>query len=183
MLQSPRPAVNITLGFSSPQGREGLREFWLTGPGGAAEFLIHMTPSLAFGAGIDLCVLYFDVGAFAPRWPGVPLPEKRNLFLGNVYIDATYAFLPSNQTRPFLSAQLGAEFITAALYRQFIGGVRYTYYDVGGTTRLALGIATGANIALDYHLGLLVELKGTFILSDPNMSFLAHGRAGVQYTF
>ena len=179
--QSLRPMFNVTLGLTSPQGHEGLREFWLNGPGGSAEFLIQLNPLFALGVGADMSLLFFDERAFAERWPGIPLSGKQNLFVGNVYVGATYSFLPGRQTRPFVSAQVGAEFITEALYRQVIGGVRYTYYDVGGKTRLALGVAAGASISLDYDLALLVELKGTFINNDPNVGFLAHGRVGLQF--
>jgi hypothetical protein len=180
--QTSRPIFKVALGLTSPQGREGLREFWLNGVGGSAEFLIQRNPQLALGVGADLSLLYFDVGAFAQRWPGVPL-EKQNLFLGNVYMSAVYSFIPGRQTRPFLSAQLGAEFISEALYRKIIGGVRTTYYNVGGKTRLAVGVTAGATVELNRHLGIVVELKGTVVHNDPNVSLLALARTGVQYKF
>ena len=110
--QSSRPMFTISLGVTTPQGRDGLREFWLSGFGGSAEFLLQRNSMVALGIGADLSWLYFDVAAFAQRWPGVPLDNKQNLFVGNVYLDATYSFLPGRQTRPFLSTQLGAEFIS-----------------------------------------------------------------------
>lgn len=179
--QSPRTTFNITLGLTSPQGRDGLREFWLNGPGGSGEFLIHLNPLLAVGIGADMSLLYFDERAFFERWPRVPLVEKKNLFVGNVYLAVTSSFFPGRPIHPFLSVQGGAEFISEALYREVIGGVRHTYYDVGGTARLALGLATGASFSLNYNLSILVELKGTFINNDPDVSMLAHGRVGIQF--
>lgn len=181
MPRESRASFNLALGVTNPQGRRGLREFWLNGPGGGAEFVVHLNSSFALGIGAEMALLYFDEAAFGARWPGVALREKENLFLGNVYIDATYTFLPGWQTRPYLRAQVGGEFIGEASYREVIGGKRYTYYHIGGTPRLSFGLAAGGVVSLTYALGILLELKGTFVHNDPGVSTLMHARAGVQF--
>lgn len=179
--QPTRPMFNVAFGVTSPLGRSGLREFWLGGPNATAKFHVQINPFVFLGVGADLSLQYFDLAAFQRRWPGVNLAEKQNLFLGNVFVDATYAFLPHRQTRPFFSLQLGAEFISEALYREIKSGVRYTYFNVGGKPRLTVAAATGATIYLSYNFGIVAELKGTLVHNDPNVSLLAHLRAGIQY--
>lgn len=181
--QVQRTSVVLMFGITNPQGHDRLREFWLNGPGGSAEFRVHLSPVFSLGAGGDMSLLYFDEAAFNRRWPGVPLQTKQNLFLGNIYLDGAYALLPASRLRPYVKGQLGAEFITEAVYRQVIAGVRYTYYNVGGRTRLTLGMAAGASYALDYYFSLLVEVKATYVHNDPAVGLLLHGRAGIQYKF
>ncbi len=181
--QVQRTSVVLMFGMTNPQGHDRLREFWLTGPGGAAEFRVHLSPVFSLGAGGEMSLLYFDEAAFNRRWPGVPLQTKQNLFLGNLFLDGAYAPLPASRLRPYFKGQLGAEFISEALYRQVIAGVRYTYYKVGGRTRLSLGMAAGASYALDYHFNLLMEVRATYVHNDPAVGLLLHGRGGIQYKF
>lgn len=181
--QVQRTSVAVMFGITNPQGHDRLREFWLNGPGGAAEFRVHLSPLFSLGAGGDLSVLYFDEAAFNQRWPGVPLQTKVNLFLGNVFLDGAYSPMPASRLRPYIKGQIGAEFITQAIYREVIAGVRYTYYNVGGRTRLTLGVAAGGSYALDYYFSLLLEVKATYVHHDPAVGLLLHGRAGVQYKF
>ncbi len=179
----PRQAIVVSTGVTFPVGREVLREFWLRGLGASVTYLIYPSSTLALGVGIDISWLYFDLEGFTRRWAGVSLAEKQNLTLGHVHFDAAYYFLKGNQTRPFVSVQLGAETISQATLRRVINGVSQTYYDVGGKGRLAFGIAGGADIQIEPFLAIHTELKGTIILNDPNVSFLLHLRAGVQYKF
>ncbi|MBI5474007.1 MAG: hypothetical protein HY961_16845 [Ignavibacteriae bacterium] len=181
--QSQRVVIAASVGMAIPVGRTGLVDYWLNGVSGKASFQIFADSYLAFGLSTDIALLYFDEMAFAQRWPGVPLKAKDNLILGNVSFDATYSFFPGYTTRPFVSVQIGAEFISEASYKQMINGVRYVYYDVGGHTRLALGLVTGADIQLAYWLNLHTELKGTFIHNDPDVSMITQARVGVQYKF
>lgn len=183
MRQVQRTSIVVTLGVANPQSHGRLREFWLNGPSGSAEFRVHLNPSLSLGGGGDMSLLYFNEAAFATRWPNVPIKTKENLFVGNVYIDAAYAPLPASIIRPFFKGQVGALFVTEAIYRQVIGNVRYTYYNVGGRTRLTLGVATGVTWAFDYNFGLIAEIKATYVHNDPAIGLLLFGRAGIQYKF
>lgn len=177
-----KSSLVLTLGLTTPRGREGLREFWLSGPSASLEFLIHTNRQFALGVGVDYSILFFNQSAFALRWPGVPLKGKDNITVINIFFDAMYSFLPDADIRPFIAAQVGAVFIGEALYREVVGGVRRTYYNVGGDTKLAVNVATGASLQLDSRIALLVQIKGTFVHNDPAVSVLAHIRAGVQYT-
>ncbi len=172
----------LALGLTTPGGREGLREFWLGGPSASLEFLIHTNRQFALGAGVDYSILYFNQNAFAMHWQGVPLKGKDNLTIFNLYLDAIYSLNPNGSIRPFIAAQVGAVFIKEALYREIVGGVRRTYYNVGGNTKLALNIAPGVTFQLDEDIALLAQIKWTFVRNDPAVSALTHFRAGVQYT-
>jgi hypothetical protein len=180
--QYERQSAYFSVGYTNPLGRSGLREFWLSGPSATIGVLIHTDENIALGVGSDFSILFFDEAAFGQRWPGVAI-EKRNLVVTNLFLNSVYIFLPGSQTRPYASVQLGAEFIPEALYQKIIDGVRNTYYKVGGTARLALGVAAGVNIQIESQWGLTAELKTTMIHNDPNASFFAHLRAGVQYKF
>lgn len=179
--ESAPTSFTLAFGYATLQGHDGLRELWSGGLGGSAAFQVHLSRVFSVGMGTDLSLLYFDEYTFARRWPGVTLKKKQNLFMANVHLDGTYEFLPSRQTRPYLSAQVGGQVISKALFREVINGVRHTYYEVGGKPRLTFGLAAGANISLNYALGLVVELKGMFIHNDPAVNILALGRAGLQF--
>ncbi len=180
-IMKPPTIVGTTFGLTSPQGRIGLREFWLSGPGGSVYFQAFTDQYFAIGAGADFSLLYFDERGFSARYPGVTINEKQNLILGNIYIDGTVMFLPTFQTRPFISLQVGAELISQAVFREVIGGFRKTYYDVGGKTRLAVGTSTGVVISLSRTVGVRGEIKGVFVHNDRNVSALVHARVGLQF--
>jgi hypothetical protein len=176
-------SAELSFGFASPQGRSGLREFWLAGPSAAITGLLHIDREFAIGLGADFSIHYFDANGLAVRWPAVVLVEKPNLLMSNVSLHGVYTFLPDAEVRPFVSVELGVQFIPRARYQRIIDGVRYTYYNVGGTNRLALGIAVGANYEVDDDFGIHAELKNTLVHNDPNVSHLLHLRAGIQYKF
>ncbi len=180
--QPKKSSFVLALGLTTPGGREGLREFWLSGPSASLEFLIHASKQFALGAGVDYSILYFNQNAFAMHWQGVPLKGKDNLTIFNLYLDAICSLNPNGSIRPFIAAQVGAVFIKEALYREIVGGVRRTYYNVGGNTKLALNIAPGVTFQLDEDIALLAQIKWTFVRNDPAVSALTHFRAGVQYT-
>jgi hypothetical protein len=181
--QQPTASAELSVGYTTPQGRSGLREFWLAGPNVALTGLIHLTKVFSLGLGADFSILYFDAGAFVERWPGVALQERPNLFMSNISLHGVYSLFPEGETRPFMGIGLGFELIPRAVDQRIINGVRYTYYNVGGTNRLALGVAAGVNHELDDDFGAHVELKSIFIHNDPNVSFLLNVRAGLQYKF
>ncbi len=176
-------SAELSLGYSTPQGRSGLREFWLAGPNLAAKGLIHINSVFALGLGADFSILYFDQNAFALRWPGISLVEKPNLFVTNVSLHGIYALLPNEETRPFVGVDVGVEIIPRTVYQRIVDGVRYTYYNVGGASRIAFGVTVGVNHRLDDDFGIHAEVKSTFIHNDPNASVLLGLRAGVQYKF
>lgn len=180
--QPKKSSFILSLGLTTPRGREGLKEFWLSGPSASLEFLVHVNREFALGAGVDYSILYFNQSAFVTRWPGVTLKAKDNLTVFNLFFDALYSFLPDGDIRPYVGAQIGAVFIKEAIYREVVGGVRRTYYNVGGDTKLAMNMATGAMFQLDSQIALLAQIKGTFVHNDPAVGSLLHLRAGVQYT-
>ncbi len=181
--QYQRPTISVSFGMAMPVGRTGLIDYWLNGLSGKAAFQVFADSYFALGLSTDIAILYFDQAAFVRRWPGVPLKSQDNLILGNVSFDATYSFFPGYITRPFISLQIGAEFVSQASYKKIVNDVRYVYYDVGGHARLALGVVAGADIQLAYWLNLHSEVKGTFVHNDPDVSMISHARVGVQYKF
>jgi hypothetical protein len=178
-----RTSVVVLFGVTNPQSHERLREFWLNGPGGAAEFRIHLGPLWSLGAGGEISILYFNQAAFNARYPGVPIKTKENLFVGNVYADVAYTPLPTLMVQPYMKTQVGAAFVTEATYRMVTAGVQTTYYSVGGTPRLTLGVAAGFSLWLGAGVGLLAEVKALYVHRDPAFGLLLHGRGGVQFRF
>lgn len=178
-----RTSVVVMVGITNPQTHGALQEFWQNGPGGAAEFRIHLGRSFSVGAGGEMSLLYFDEAAFVARYPGVPIKTKENLFVGNMYMDVAYVPFPFLVSQPYIKAQIGAVFITEAVYRQVVAGVRRTYYNVGGTARLTLGISTGVAWVVSGRLSLLADVKALYVHHDRAVGLLLHGRGGIQYKF
>ncbi len=114
--QYQRPTISVSFGMAMPVGRTGLIDYWLNGLSGKAAFQVFADSYFALGLSTDIAILYFDQAAFVRRWPGVPLKSQDNLILGNVSFDATYSFFPGYITRPFISLQIGAEFVSQPIF-------------------------------------------------------------------
>ncbi len=180
--QPKKSSFVFAVGLTVPQSHDALRDFWLGGPSASLEFLIHTNRYFSLGAGVDYSILYFDQNGFATKWTGVSVKGKDNLTVFNLYMDAMLSLAPNSVVRPYIAAQVGAVFIKEAVYQEIVVGVRRTYYNVGGKTKLAMNIATGVTIQIDSSIALLAQIKGTFVHNDTAVGTLAHARLGVQYT-
>lgn len=176
-----RQTLNVTFGLGAPRSKAGLTSFWDKGFSGSLSFYVNVNREVAFGLGIDVTEFEFKEEAFRTTYPGVDV-ESNNVILSNVHVGTKISLLPSMRTCPYLTFSVGAQRMTEALYRRSISGVRVTYYNVGGTTRLTGAVALGADIHINKWFAFALEGKATYIHNDPDAGFVATGRGGVRFT-
>jgi len=176
-----KQTLNATFGFGASRSKDGLTAFWDNGLSASLSFYVNVTRSFAVGLGADVTELEFKEEEFRTAYPGVDV-ESNNVVLSNVYVGAKAFLLPSMRTCPYVSVSLGAQRMTEALYRKSISGVRVTYYNVGGTTRLTGAVAVGADIHINQWFAFELEGKGTYIHNDPDAGIVVAGRGGFRFT-
>lgn len=176
-----KQTLNATFGFGASRSKDGLTAFWGNGLSASLSFYVNVTRSFAVGLGADVTELEFKEEEFRTTFPGVDV-ESNNILLGNVYVGAKVFLLPSMRTCPYISLSLGAQRMTEALYRRNIAGVRVTYYNVGGTTRLTGAMAVGADIHINPWFAFELEGKATYIHNDPDAGIIVAGRGGFRFT-
>ena len=177
----PRITIALTAGGGQPESRRGLKDFWLRGPSGASSVMISVDRYHAFGMGLEGTLLYFNKAGFANRWPGVAL-QARNIAFLNAYLAWKLTMIPQKQTTPYLSLNAGIGRLTGARYQEIVNGVRTTYYDISGRTRLTLGAAAGVDIMLTRGFALEAEVKSTYVHNDPDVGIMIFLRGGVKLT-
>lgn len=177
---SPRQTLSVTFGLAVPRSKSGLTAFWENGASGSASFFVNVNREVAIGLGVDVAELQFKESAFRETYPDVDV-EANNVILSNVYVGAKLSLLPSMRTCPYITVSMGAQRMTEALYRRSIAGVRVTYYNIGGSTRLTGGVAVGANIHVNSWFALEVEGKATYIHNDPDASVVGAARGGFRF--
>lgn len=176
-----KQTLNATFGFGASRSKDGLTAFWDNGLSASLSFYVNVTRSFAVGLGVDVTELEFKEEKFRTAFPGVDV-ESNNVVLSNVYVGAKAFLLPSMRTCPYISVSLGAQRMTEALYRKSISGVRVTYYNIGGTTRLTGAVAVGADIHINQWFAFELEAKGTYIHNDPDAGIIFAGRGGFRFT-
>lgn len=173
--------LNLQVGGVFPISKEGLKAFWTPGPSGSLSFLVGVSKTFALGLGADFAQLKFDDGAFEGAFPTIKV-QNRDIHFGHLYVVGKVSFLPHMRTSPFLIASVGASRMTEASYRVVISGTRITYYHVGGSTRLAVGLGGGADIYLAKWIALEAEARALYMHNDPDAGWMSFLRGGVRFT-
>ncbi len=175
-----RPSLIILFGIAEPLSRDGLTDFWLRGPVGSAAFTVDVSRFMALGVGVDVSVFYFDMQAFSERYPDVPT-HVREIGIIDVYLLMRFAFRPGMVLSPYVTVTIGASHSTGATYKKEDPLPRQIYYDVPRSTRLAMGLAAGADIVVARWLTFVLEAKLSYVHNDPNIGLLASLRVGFRF--
>jgi len=178
----PRRSIVMSAGLTVPLSHSHLTDFWTMGPGGSFAFFAQVHRLVSLGVGAEGSMLFFRSGAFETQFPGVSY-EKRNLGLLHLYVTWRYAFLSKPPVSPFIGASVGAAKATLAVYQTTVNGIRTTYYEIPGRTRLAVAGLLGADFYLDRTVALEVEGKALYLYNDPEVGLSLSVRAGVRLFF
>ncbi len=178
----PRRSIVMSAGLTVPVSHNHLTDFWSMGPGGSVAFFAHVHRLVSVGVGVDGSMLFFRTGAFETQFPGVS-SEKRNLGLLHLYLTWRYAFVSKPPVSPFIGASVGAAKATSAVFETTINGIRTTYYEIPGRTRLAVAGVLGADFFLDRTMAVEVEGKAVYLYNDPEVGLALSVRAGVRLFF
>jgi hypothetical protein len=182
MLYAPRDrTVEITGGVTVPLSHEALKQFWTRGPSAEILFLGRASYNVKFGIGGEVSLLSFRRGIFALAYPDVATQVKH---LATVYLYlAIRSYLkPGLRLSPYVGFDVGVLRVTGAEYKEIINGVRFTYYDIPGISRLAGSVSLGGDYYLSRRIALLVHGRAMHVFNDPNVGFLLSFHAGVKFT-
>lgn len=175
-----RVTVSLTIGGGIPISKAALTEFWDGGVSGSVSFMVSVNRVVAFGVGMDAGVLLFSQPRFILTYPTVPLQARNTSFL-NLYIAWRYTPFWKNRWAPFFGATVGAARYTGAEYKQIVNGVRVTYYEIPGMTRLSLGGIVGVDLNLSPRAALAVEARGTYVHKDPEAGLWLALNGGIRF--
>jgi hypothetical protein len=178
----PRRSIVMSAGLTVPVSHHHLTDFWSMGPGGSVAFFAHVHRLVSVGVGVDGSMVFFRSGAFETQFPGVS-SEKRNLGLLHLYLAWRYAFVSKPPVSPFIGASVGAAKATSAVFETTVNGIRATYYEIPGRTRLAVAGVLGADFFLDRTTAVEVEGKAVYLYNDPEVGLVVSVRAGVRLFF
>jgi len=163
-----------------PLSHQSFTEFWLRGPGIGIGLMSRMSENIKIGFGVDGTLYSFRRGAFAERYPGVPV-TVRHQTLVQLYLLMRNYFLPGQRFSPFLGADLGFARISGAENKEVINGVRKTYYDIPGTTRLTLSADAGADYFFTREFAIQADVRAVYLHNDPNVGLFLYFRFGVKF--
>jgi hypothetical protein len=175
-----RITLAFTAGYGAPLSKTALRQFWKGGPAMSASFMVGVNRSVAIGVGLDAAMLIFDKSNFAVTYPGVPVQSRNTTFL-NLSIGWRYTPFWKNRFAPYFGATVGAGRFTGAEYKQIVNGVRATYYEIPGITRLSVGGVIGANYVLTGRVALIAEGRGTYLHNDSEAGVVITVSAGIRF--
>ncbi len=68
-------------GVAVPVAKQGLTEFWKSGPSGSVMFMVSINRVVSVGAGFDASLLYFKRASFENRYPGVQVAPRDLSFM------------------------------------------------------------------------------------------------------
>ena len=177
-----RHTIAITGGMSWPVSRTGITQYWESGPAASVNFHVAVNRYVALGLSVEAAKLRFNESSFTTIYPDVPV-QQDDVIWTNVSVDGKLSLTPGMVTCPYVTASVGASRLTEALYRVLVDGERRTYYSVGGSTRLTMGLAAGADIYINRRLALELEARGIYVHNDPDFGVAASARGGLRFSF
>ncbi len=167
-LRVSRISLTVTGGYTTPNSKDALTQFWKGGPGFGLSFLVRTTPALYVGVGADVSMLWFKWSGFAQAFPSVPV-RRTDMTWMNLFLTSRYMFLTNGPVRPYASGSIGASRLSGAEYKEVIDSVLVTYYDIPGRTRLALTVTGGLSIPVTSGLFFQAEAALRYVHNDPNV--------------
>jgi hypothetical protein len=173
--------VEFTGGVTVPLSHQALKEFWTRGPSAGVLFLGRATSYVKFGIGGEASLFSFRRGMFALAYPGVTTQAK-NLATVYLYLALRNYLKPGLRMSPYVGLDVGVLRVTGAEYKEIINGVRATYYEIPGMSRLAGSVSLGGDYYLSRRVALLLQSRALYVFNDPNTGFLLSAHAGVRLT-
>jgi hypothetical protein len=180
LLYAPRDkTIEVVGGITLPLSHAGLTDFWLRGPSLGATFLVRANYNIKFGVGGEAALFSFRRGAFALAYPGI-VTQARNLATVYLYIAVRNYLKPSVRMTPFIGAEIGVLRTTGAEYKDFVAGVRNTYYEIPGMSHLASSVSAGVDYYIFRRTALQIHGRALYVFNDPNTGLLFTVHAGVK---
>ena len=167
-------------GMGIPLTHESFTDFWKRGPAVGIAWTGPMTYNLKLGVGAEATLYAFQRGAFAARFPDLPV-IVRHQSLVHLYLFIRNFFYPGQRFSPYLGVDLGFARISGAENKDLINGVRVTYYDIPGTTRLAIGTVAGADYYFFRGFAVQADLRMVYLHNDPNVGLFLLFRVGAKF--
>ena len=175
-----RPTLIILGGVAQPFAHESVTDFWLRGPAAALAFTIDVQHWLALGLEISGAQFYFDKMAFGTRYPGVA-NDGQNAAQFDALLLMKVLMAPRMIFAPYLTFGLGATHWTGASAKEEIPGQpRQVYYDIPRKTRLAAAVALGADFVMWSRVALVLEVRASSAINDPELGLVGAARGGVR---
>lgn len=180
--KTARFSLAVTAGFTAPQSKDALKQFWKGGPGAAVSALLRAAPGFWIGAGVDISALWFRQSGFAQAYPTVEV-QKKNMAWVNIFVLSRYGgFISSGSVHPYIEFAIGASRLSGAEYKEVVDSVRVTYYEIPARTRLALTVTGGVDIPVWRGVSFLAEGAVRYVHNDPNVGIGLSIRGGVRVT-
>ncbi len=181
VLYSPRnKSIEITGGATFPMSHSALTDFWTRGPSGGACFLFRANDVMRVGVGAEVALFSFRRGAFAEAFPGVPV-QVSNLTTVHIFLAVRNYLRPSVRLSPFFGAEAGVLRVTGAEYKEIIGGVRHTYYEIPGMSHLTGSVSAGLDYYISRRVALQMQGRAIFVINDPETGLLLTAHAGMKF--
>lgn len=175
-----RPALSVSVGMAFPLSKDPVKQYWNPGMTASITMLLPAQRTILVGLAFDASSLRFDEPAFTANYPAVP-PNSIDLGLFNLQLLTRILFRPGMRLSPWIEGGMGGAFVTGATYREVVGGVRQTYYDVKRTTRLSLSGSAGTDIYFNAALAFTIRGKFTYLVNDPSIGVVLLADAGFRY--
>lgn len=181
LLYSPRDkTIEITGGATFPMSHSALTDFWTRGPSGGACFLFRANDVMRVGVGAEVAYFSFRRGAFAEAYPGVPL-QVSHLTTVHIFLAVRNYLRPGLRLSPFFGAEVGVLRVTGAEYKEIIGGVRHTYYEIPGMSHLTGSVSAGLDFYISRRVALQLQGRAVYVVNDPETGLLLTAHAGVKF--
>jgi hypothetical protein len=182
LLYAPRnETIEIMGGVTFPISHVPLKSFWLRGPSAETAFYFKANDHIRFGVGLEAALLSFRRGTFARTFPGVPV-QARTLTSIYLYLGMRNYLKPSVRMTPFIGAEIGVVRCSGAEYKEIIGGVRHTYYDIPGMSHLAASCSAGLDYYFIRRMAVQVEGRAIYVMNDTDTGLLLAAHAGFKFT-
>ncbi len=181
LLYSPRDkTIEITGGATFPMSHSALTDFWMRGPSGGACFLFRANDVMRVGVGAEVAYFSFRRAGFAEAFPGVPLQVK-DLTAVHIFLAVRNYLRPGVRMSPFFGAEVGVLRLTGAEYKEIIGGVRHTFYEIPGMSHLTGSVSAGLDFYISRRVALQLQGRAGFVVNAPETGLLLTAHAGVKF--
>ena len=172
--------LSISAGYLMNASRDVFHRFWRPGPALAAEWSMGVQRSIYIGLELGGALFPFSNTGFQRTYPDIPV-QSRTVAMWSVLVQWRFRPALTGNVAPFVSLGTGVARITPASYKVVINGIRVTYYELPGRTRLALGLTAGCDFPLAARMHFRIEGGALYVHHDPDAGALLLFRAGLRF--